>query len=330
LGEKILSKDDFFFGGLLVQSDFLISSFFLKIMPKRQADQVARNSSAAEIYPDDFTRNQLLEMFRSRVSSSSPYSRSAALASMNKAQLALLLNASASSSSSSAAAASSVPAPPSAKTLCESNLPGTTSELRRLAVQRGVAHASTLTKQQLCAALAVASDNEASAVQDEEMELPAGFLDLVTQEVMCDPIVASDGYSYDRTSLRNMFLVDARRFAEQGRPAGRPPRVMSLKDPSLELKNPFPGIPDWPASFPLIRNHDLRRSIDEWLLEHGLPASQKEGEEKESEQKESEPVYSRRDGDGFQNGIFYGAPRPKKPKPKKPRKTKRKRKIWKK
>ena len=141
------------------------------------------------------------------------------------------------------------------------------------------------------------------------MELPAGYIDMVTQEVMRDPIMASDGYSYGRISLRNMFLMEARRFADQGRPAGRPPRLLSLKDPSVELKNPFSDIPDWPASFTLFRNHDLRHSIDEWLLEHGLPANQTDNEEeKEREEKESEPVYSRRDGDGFQYGIFFGAP----------------------
>jgi len=183
----------------------------------------------------------------------------------------------------------------SAQTLCESNMPGTTSELRRLATQRGIAHASTLTKKQLCVALAVGS-----VAQDEDVELPAGFIDLVTQEVMRDPIVASDGYSYDRTSLRNMFLVDARRFVEQGRPDGRPRRVVSLKDPNVQLQNPFSDIPGWPASFPFIHNHDLRHSINEWLVQHGMNDEEKENEN------ESEPVYSRRDGDGFQYGIFVG------------------------
>ena len=289
-----------------------------KIKPSKIAERQAARavaSVASEIDPDDYTRAQLLEMVRSRAAYS--HARSMALSGMTKEQLVLLLNASSSppaaSTASSFSSSSSSSSPPlSTKTLCESDLPGTTRELRRLASQRGVANSSTLTKQQLCAALAEASaDIEMLPVKDEEMELPAGFLDLVTQEVMRNPIVASDGYSYGRTSLRNLFMVEARRFVEQGRPASRPLRVLSLKNSSIELKNPFPGIPDWPASFPLIQNHDLRLAIDEWLLEHGLPNQQDVGEEKDGEEeKESEPVYSRRDGDGFQNGIFFGAPEP--------------------
>jgi len=145
--------------------------------------------------------------------------------------------------------------------------------------------------------VALAAVENESSVQDEEMEPPAGFLDMVTQEVLRDPIVASDGYSYGYNSLRRMFLADAQRFKERG---GRPRRVMSLKDPGLELQNPFPDVPGWPSSFPLIRNHDLRLAIDEWLLQHGLPS------EKDDAEEAKEPIYSRRDGDGFQNGIFYG------------------------
>jgi len=100
-----------------------------------------------------------------------------------------------------------------------------------------------------------------------------------------------------------MFLSAAQRFIDQGRLAGHHRRVLSLRDPNLELENPFPGVPEWPKSFPLIRNHDLRRSIDEWLMQHGLP-----GENDNAEEEEKEIVHSRRDGDGFQNGIFYGDP----------------------
>jgi len=254
-------------------------------------------SAPPRIDPKNFTREQLLELVRERkVNSAADY---ALLTRMNKSELALILNTV--SSAVAAASSSSVAPPPpskSARTLCESDLPGTTIELRRLAVQRNVAHASTLTKKQLCVALA-AVENE-SYVQDEEMELPAGFLDMVTQEVMRDPIVASDGYSYGYNSLRLMFLAAARRFVDQGRPAGRPRHVASLNDPSLDLQNPFPDVPEWPASFPLIRNHDLRRAIDEWLTQHGL------SNEKDGVEDAQEPVYSRRDEAGFENGIFYG------------------------
>jgi len=228
-------------------------------------------------------KEQLVALFRARIAYSP--AQLDVLSSMNRSQLALMLD----TTTAAVAAVASTPAPKSARTLCESDLPGTTIELRRLAVQRGIARASTLTKKQLCVALAAIQNESYVQEKEEELELPAGFLDMVTQEVMRDPIVASDGYSYGYKSLRNMFLFAA---------AGPQRRVLSLKDPSLELENPFPDVPGWPASFPLIRNHDLRHSIDEWLLQHGWP--------NESEGKEEELVHSRRDGEGFENGIFVG------------------------
>jgi len=214
---------------------------------------------SSSIDPKNFTRDQLVALVRARVVYSP--AQLAVVSGLNKSQLALMLD-------TATATATALSAPKSARTLCESDLPGTTSELRRLAVQRGIAKASTLTKKQLCVALA-AVEHE-SSVQDEEVELPAGFLDMVTREVMIDPVVASDGYSYGYKSLRNMFLFAA---------AIPQRRVLSLKDPSLELENPFPGVPGWPTSFPLIRNHDLRHSIDEWLLQHGLSNNDFESEE---------------------------------------------------
>jgi len=104
-------------------------------------------SSSPSIDPKNSTREQLLELVLAR----NEYSPEefAVLRRMNKSELALILaTAIKSASASASAASSSLPPPKSARTLCESDLPGTTVELRRLAVQRGVANASTLTKKQ--------------------------------------------------------------------------------------------------------------------------------------------------------------------------------------
>jgi hypothetical protein len=278
-------------------------------MPKSEKSTVAQRrvaralASTDAIDPDRYTREQLLQMIQSRADYRLDHA--SALLRMNKSALAIqvraplpeLAAAAATEEEESKQEVASVA--PSQVSLCASDQVGTTRQLRRLAQERGIANASTLTKKQLCVALSGIQD-----AKDEDVDLPAGYLDLVSQEAMGDPVVASDGYSYDYTSLRNLFLSAMQTFEDRGRPrsAAYQPRVVSLRDPSIVLSNPFPDIPGWPASFPLIRNHDLRHSIAEWRLKHGLAPF---------EAAVVVPVvHMRRDiaSDGFSNGIFYGEP----------------------
>jgi hypothetical protein len=186
------------------------------------------------------------------------------------------------------------------RSLCESNQVGTTKELRKLAVQHNIPNASTMSKSQLCMALA-AVDNEKD-IEQENADPLSGFLDLVTQEVMVDPIVASDGYSYDYTSLRNMFVAAMQQFENSGRPRApsRRPRVMSLRDSSVELSNPFSDISGLDATFPLIRNHDLRGTIEEWRLQHGFAKP-------DTVATAASVIHAPRDQGGFEHGIYNGA-----------------------
>jgi hypothetical protein len=182
--------------------------------------------------------------------------------------------------------------------LCASDRLGTTNQLRTLARTLGIADLGVMaTKQQLGDALA--SHHHApppALVVPEDADIPSLALDLVTQDILVDPIVASDGHTYGYASLRNMFVLAQRTFVSEGCPTRRPVCVRSLHDPSMVLANPFSDIPNLPATFPLVRNVAVKQFVDAWLWEHGLAAPRVESEP---------PIASVRDQDGFENGIFY-------------------------
>jgi hypothetical protein len=212
-----------------------------------------------------------------------------------------------------------------ARQLCASDSNGSVTQLRDMARRLGgISNIASLTKAQLCAALekalgaeeetdeprASASAAAAAAsikkslafpVEQEDAPIPPGCFDVITQDIMLNPIVASDGYSYDRTSLRNLFVTEQRRFVAAGRPVGHPRQVTSLRIPGEVLKNAFSDIPGWPSEFPLFENRSLRETIVAWLDEHGL------ARDRPAEDLEELPE-SHRDGDGFFNGIFYEGP----------------------
>jgi hypothetical protein len=219
-----------------------------------------------------------------------------------------------------------------ARFLCASDQDGSVEQLREMAMRIGsISNVSTLTKTQLCAALekAIGSKSEGTeqgsstaaaaagrakpkarvspsealsfTVEQEDAPIPEGCLDMITQDIMYDPIVASDGYSYDRSSLRNLFVTEQRRFIASGRSVAHPRRVKSLRVFDEALKNPFNDIPGWPVEFMLFPNRSLRETIVAWLDAHGLPRDRPAEEL-------VEPPETQRDVDGFFNGIFYQEP----------------------
>jgi hypothetical protein len=284
----------------------------LKLSERRANRAAAAAAAAASASGSDdvtdlehLTTNELMQMIQARADYTIDYA--SALRRMDKQEL--MRQVRAPFSMAAAAAASSEPVLPPGRSLCESDQVGTTRDLRKLAKDRGILNSSTLTKTQLCMALS-AVDKEADA-KGEDVEPLDGSVDLVTQEVMIDPVVASDGYSYDYASLRNLFVTAMHKFEDAGRPRGaaRQPHVKSLHDANIRLENPFPDIPGgWPVTFPLIRNHDLRRAINEWRLIHGLAKVEVTEMSVAAASAATAPVVrSQRDQGGFANGIFYSA-----------------------
>jgi hypothetical protein len=173
-----------------------------------------------------------------------------------------------------------------ARALCASNEVGTVKQLREMARSMGdIDNVGTLTKEQLCAELEKilghalnAETSSASSskkrlsfpVEEEDATIPDGCFDMITQEIMYDPIVASDGYSYDRVSLHALFAAEQKRFATNKHASSKPRRVESLRVPGEALKNPFTDIRGWPSSFALFPNRSLRETIVQWLDEHGM------------------------------------------------------------
>jgi ankyrin repeat protein len=155
--------------------------------------------------------------------------------------------------------------------LCASDRVGSTRELREMAREQGIANANTLTKQELCRALQIklALPQNAS-VQAEDVEIPQFALDVLTQDVLIDPVVANDGYTYGYHSLRGLFVTEVNRFHQADRPASRPIRVVSPLNRAIVLSNPFDDIDGLPRMTPLFRNIAIDRQIRDWLDVHGL------------------------------------------------------------
>jgi hypothetical protein len=195
---------------------------------------------------------------------------------------------------------------------CNSPASGTTAQLRHLARQNGIANSSSLSKKELCSALQahvnVLLSNEHTAtaasssidaeisIAEEEVEIPDFALDVITQDMLNDPIVADDGHTYSYHSLRNMFVVEQRRFERAGRPPGKPVVVRSPLDPSVVLQNPFDNIPNLPKATPLFRNKAIRKLVDAWRVEHGFAPPDPYVPEP--------PIDHEYERDGFQDGIF--------------------------
>jgi ankyrin repeat protein len=215
------------------------------------------------------------------------------IARMTKAELIELLSEH-DMENSAAAQAPQVRAP----MLCASDQVGSVRELRKMAREQGIAHANTMTKQELCRALHIKLELAQDAtIQNEEVEIPEFALDVLTQDVLVDPVVAEDGHTYGYHSLRGLFVTEVNRFHQAGKPASKPIRVMSPLNPAIRLSNPFDDIPDLPRDTPLFRSITIRRQIREWLAEHGLAEPEAHVAER-SDAAHQDP--------NFQQGIYVG------------------------
>jgi hypothetical protein len=218
---------------------------------------------------------------------------------MTKAELTELLSdhdvASSDADAADAAQAPQVRAP----MLCASNQVGSVRELRKMAREQGIAHANTMTKQELCRALHIKLELAQDAIiQNEDVEIPEFALDVLTQDVLVDPVVAEDGHTYGYHSLRSLFVTEVNRFHQAGKPASKPIRVMSPLNPVVKLSNPFDDIPDLPRDTPLFRNIAIHRQIREWLAEHGLVQPDAHITERSDVGHHQDP--------NFQQGIYVG------------------------
>jgi len=177
----------------------------------------------------------------------------------------------------------------------------TTKELRDTAKKLNLPNTSSMSKNGLCALLSKHHEMELEKeVEDETPDYPPGCFDIISQGPMYDPIIASDGYSYNRSSLRKMLITSKR----EGKPCH------SLYHPSVKLKNPFDDIDNFPKTWPLIANKSLKQWVEHWMLEHGLEVS-----ENERKTHEHIPTPSRRNdlipdaqGGIMQNGIYFIPP----------------------
>jgi hypothetical protein len=182
--------------------------------------------------------------------------------------------------------------------VCASPAEWTTRELRETAKRLNLPNTSKMSKKGLCALLVKHHDMQVTEeVEDETPEYPPGCFDIISHGPMYDPIIASDGYSYNRSSLRKM-LVTAHR---EGKPC------VSLINKSITLENPFPDIPGMPKTWPLIANKSLKQWVEHWMQEHGLEVTDEERKEHERI-----PTPSRVDsltpdehGGIMQNGIYF-------------------------
>mmetsp|Transcript_44466 Transcript_44466/g.111403 ORF Transcript_44466/g.111403 Transcript_44466/m.111403 type:complete len:788 (+) Transcript_44466:160-2523(+) len=79
-------------------------------------------------------------------------------------------------------------------------------------------------------------------VHGDEHTAPQGYVCAITGEVMVDPVVCDDGYSYERAAIENWFEQD------------------QFKD--VEPLSPITGLPLPTRRH--VRNHALRKMIEEW------------------------------------------------------------------
>jgi hypothetical protein len=187
------------------------------------------------------------------------------------------------------------------QSICAQPREWSTKELRETAKTLNLPNTSSMSKKGLCELLAKHYNmNLEKEVEDEDIEYPAGFFDLVSQGPLYDPIIASDGFSYNRASLRNLFKTSIRTNR----------KCFSLHNPQEVLKNPFTNIVGVPQTWPLIENKSLKLAVEEWMIAHGLTVTQEE-----RDAIERTPTVSKRDdliaderGGMMANGIYFIPP----------------------
>lgn len=187
------------------------------------------------------------------------------------------------------------------QSVCAQPQEWSTKELRETAKSLNLPNTSNMSKKGLCELLAKHHDMRLEKeVQDEVVDYPAGFFDIVSQGPLYDPIIASDGYSYNRASLRILIKTSARENK----------KCLSLHNVGEVLQNPFPNIRGAPQTWPLIENKSLKLAVEEWMVAHGLEVTSEEKNEIEHT-----PSPSRRDdlvpdarGGMMANGIYFVPP----------------------
>jgi len=157
--------------------------------------------------------------------------------------------------------------------LCQSGELHTVKELREMAKALEIARYSTLPKAKLCKEIASVLKVTIKNVNgNEDIELPNGCMDAITQDVLYDPYVLSDGFSYNKSSIQQLF-------AGSDRPVG--PESKQALDKNV-----------------MIPNVNLKKAVLEWLIEVGKETEQDVVEEP-TEQK------VRYDDANFVNGIYW-------------------------
>jgi len=160
--------------------------------------------------------------------------------------------------------------------LCQSGELHTVKELREIAKSLEIPRYSTLSKAKLCKEIA---SNLKATIEDvngnENIALLNGFMDPITQDILYDPYIASDGFSYNKSSLLQLF-------AGSDHPIGP------------ESKQPLD------KKF-MLANVNLKKAVLDWLIEVG-----KETEEEAAVEAPAAAEHKAHASEGnFINGIYW-------------------------
>ena len=70
---------------------------------------------------------------------------------------------------------------------------------------------------------------------DPDEDIPADFIDPINQELMTDPVMVSDGRTYERTSIQNWILTKQRTGAAPTSPFSESPLAHRDLHPNIEF-----------------------------------------------------------------------------------------------
>lgn len=127
-------------------------------------------------------------------------------------------------------------------------------QLRSIATKLSIERTTEMPKEQLCKAIEkkLNLDLDSIAINTDEEEMPDGFQDFVALTPLVDPVVASDGMSYNRSTLAKLFAGD-----------NKSPVTRKSFDKAVQLDNV-----------------NLKKAVLEWLIAHGIDAQRAIEEEK--------------------------------------------------
>jgi hypothetical protein len=120
------------------------------------------------------------------------------------------------------------------------------AELRELAASFRIPKYREMTKQELCRKISDLASVAIGNIEANEIELPIEFTDIVTKDPLYDPVILSDGFSYNSNTKKLLFLGHN--------------NPKSPKNPNVNLD---PKI--------CVFNWNLRLATLNWLAKHGLP-----------------------------------------------------------